>query len=113
MEITIIETGEKTELTIIDRNSGCSWTSDLLGNHGALPDYNEDDDTYHMSQEDFNWWADLIENYQAADDRYYEILDRLKDPDYGNMIAEFENLNCDLEDLPGYTNQICDEYEKL
>ena len=113
MDITIIETNEKTELSIIDRKSGVNWVNDLLGNHDALPDYNDDDGTYHMPQEDFDWWDNLIKEYQASDDRYYKILDQLKDPDYENMIAEFQNINCDLEDLPGYTNQICDEYEKM
>lgn len=112
MEITIIETNEKTELSIIDPKSGCDWTNDLLGNHNELPDYNDDDDTYHMSQKSYDWWADLIENYQEADDRSNEMLNNLEGDNYDNMLTEIQDINCDLEDLPANINAICDEYDK-
>lgn len=111
MKITIIETGEKAELSIIDPKSGCDWTNDLLGNYDELPDYNDDDDTYHMAQDTYDWWDDLIKNYQAADVRCYEILDDLTGNHYDNMLDEIHNINCDLEDLPSIINAICDEYE--
>ena len=110
MEITIIETGEREKLSIIDRKSGCDWTNDLLGNHNALPDYNDDDGTYHMSQDSYDWWDDLIDKYQLADDRYNAILQNLESADHDNLISACQDINCDLEDLPGYINAICDEY---
>lgn len=110
MKITIIETNEKTELSIIDPKSGCDWTNDLLGNHNELPDY-DDDDTYHMSQKSYDWWADLIENYQAADNRCHALLQELSGKTYDDMENEIHNINCDLEDLPAYINDICDNYK--
>lgn len=111
MDITITETGEKTELSIIDPRSGVDWTNDLLGNHNELPDYNDDDGSYHMSQEAYDWWFDLIENYQAADDRCYEMLNNVDGKDYDDMLTEIHDINCDLEDLPANINAICDQYE--
>ena len=110
MKITIIETKEKKELIITDPKTGIQWTNDLLGNYDSLPDYNDDDGTYHILQDDYDWWYDLINDYQAADNRCYDILCGIDDD--GSMEAEIQNINCDLEDLPGCLNQICDEYDK-
>lgn len=111
MEITIIETGEKKELVIIDPKTRIQWTNDLLGNHAALPDYN-DDGTYHIPQDDYDWWYDLINNYQAADNRRHEIICGLDEDASGAMSDELQNINCDLEDLPYCIGQICDKYDK-
>ena len=110
MEITIIETGEKTKLNIIDPKSGCNWINDLMGNHNELPDYNDEDGTHHMSQVSYDWWADLTKNYQKADDRSNERLNNLEGDKYDNMLTEIQDINCELEDLPANINAICDEY---
>jgi len=112
MEITIIETGEKEELTIIDPKSGCNWINDMMGNCGALPDYNDDDGTYHIAKDDFEWWDNLTAAYQKADEDYHGLLNNLDGQDYDNLIADFENLSCDLEDYPNCLNQICDNHSK-
>lgn len=113
MDITIIETGEQKTLSIIDPKSGCDWTQDLMGNHGALPEYDDDTDSYQMSIDDFEWWDDLIERYQAADDRYHAIA---SDLDWEER-AEFEEMvsshtgGVDLETHPDALQQACDEWE--
>ena len=112
MKITIIETGAKESLAITDPKSGVAYTSDLLGNHGALPDYNDDDGTYHMGQEDYGRWSDLIDAYQTADDRQHELLNSLTGSTYNDMSDEIQDINCDLEDLPDCINAICDKYEE-
>lgn len=112
MKITIIETEKKEELSIVDHKSGCNWINDLMGNHDALPEYNDDDGTYHMSQDDYDWWKDLTANYQKADDRSCELLLGLSDNENEKMTNELQGISCDLEDLPGCINDICDDYEK-
>ena len=107
MKITIIETGENKELIITDPATGAQWTNDLLSDYFALPDYN--DDTYHMLQDDYDWWYNLINDYQAADNRRYDILCFI---DSEAMREEVRNINCDIEDFPGCLNQICDKYDK-
>lgn len=111
MEITIIETKERTRLSITDPKSVIDWTNDLLGNHNALPDYDDEDGTYHMSQDDYNWWAKMIDAYQQADNRSKDILDRLSEDDYDKMIEDMQNIECDLEDLPDLVNSVCDIYD--
>lgn len=109
MKITIIETSEKEELKIIDPESGVNWANDLLGNHGALPDY--DDDTYHMSQADYDWWDDLITDYQAADDILSDIMSELNEDDQDLANKEIYEIDCDLADYHGMVNQFCDQYD--
>lgn len=115
MKVQISETGKIEYLNITDPKSGCDWTQDLLGNHGALPEYDDDTDTYLMSQDDFDWWSDLVDRYQEADDRYYEICRELDE----NERSEFEDIvssHCggvDLETHPDALQQACDEWEQL
>lgn len=111
MNITIIETGENATLSITDPKSGCDWTNDLLGNHDALPDYDDDTDSHHMTQDDYNWWSDLIERYQAADDRYHELLHDLNNEDYEIMQETAQNISADLENYPESLQAVCDEYD--
>ncbi len=112
MNVTIIETNEETILSIIDPKSGMDWTNDLLGNHGELPDYNDETDSYHMDQESFDWWSDLIERYEAADNRLHELKQSLSWEETEEIEAILESvLSCDLEDKPEAMQQVCDEWE--
>lgn len=113
MNVTIIETNESETLSIIDPQSGCDWTNDLLGNHGDLPDYNEETDNYHMTKESFDWWNDLISRLEVADDRCAEIkkcLDYEQSEEFAEGLADA--CNCDLENQPEVMQQFCDEWEE-
>ncbi len=112
MDITIIETGERAELSIIDPKSGCDWTNDLLGNHDALPEYNDDDGTYHMSQADYAWWSDLIERYQIADDRYHELLHNVSNGDYEALQEDASQISVDLDNYPEALQAVCNNYSQ-
>lgn len=112
MEIRIIETGEKAELSIIDSKSGVNWINDLMGNHNDLPEYDDDVDRYVMDQESYDWWKDLTTRYQAADDRYHELLGTIENDEYESLLDAAQNINCDLEDLPSLLEGLCDEYAK-
>lgn len=111
MNVTIIETGETATLKIIDPKSGTDWTNDLLGNHGALPDYNDETDSYHMPHDDYNWWSDLIDRYQTADDRYHELLRSLPESAYVELQEAAFGIGCDLENFPESLQAICDEFD--
>ena len=114
MEIKIIETGKMVNLNIIDPRSGCNWINDLMGNHGELPPYDEDNNYYIMSQDDYNWWHDLTTAYQKADYRYDSLTDVLMGDEYLNLVNDYQNLSYnDLEDYPSVLNELCEKYEKV
>lgn len=78
MKFIINETGNLEKLTIIDAKTGMDWSSDLIGNSGAVGDYIHYDDAagaYRIGQEDFDWWAEYISMYE----RYQEALDALRE----------------------------------
>lgn len=97
--VKIIETGEIKELAITDPKSNLDWSRDLLGNYDAYNGYDEEAEIDLMTEETFDWWADLMPRYEAADfavEEYRKSLD--DDSDF------LEHLNhatgCDLEDMP-------------
>ena len=111
MNVQIIETGNRETLSIVDPKSGCDWIHDLMGNHGELPDYNDEIDAYEMSQEDYDWWADLTARYEKANHRMYSLRQDADDSDEFSAAWEGYNTANDLEDLPGMMNQFCDQWE--
>lgn len=72
MRIIIKETKQIEDLSIIDPRQGTDWICDMLGNADALGKYDEENDAYSMSQEDYEWWADYVASYQEADDKLNE-----------------------------------------
>ena len=113
MNFKIKETNKIKELSITDPKTGCSWTADMIGNHGGLDnlEYSEDNDQYTITQEDFDWWESVISEYQEADDRRYEIAKTLNSPKYEDFMQEMEQINCDLEYYPARMNSVCDEFD--
>ncbi len=67
MKIRIVETGETKTLDLRDGN-GIDWTSDLLGNVGAFAptDDSDPEDHYRLTQADYNWWANQIDEIEQA-----------------------------------------------
>lgn len=63
MIFTINETGKLEELHYIDIHTGIDCIDDIIGNTGAIGNYiiyNNGDNTYHISQEAFEWWEQYI-----------------------------------------------------
>ena len=111
MDITIIETGEQVALSLIDPASGVNWINDLMGNHCALPEHDHETGRYRMTQADYDWWLDVVTAYQAADNRYYALLESLDyDERMALMMAVNERCAVDLEDYPAYLQKVCDDY---
>ena len=62
MDIKIRETGEIKNLIIRDDN-GIDYTIDFIDNtNGLYYDSNE----YMMTEDEFNWWSDYIDDYVVA-----------------------------------------------
>lgn len=112
MKIRIIETNKTEELTIIDPQSGVNWISDLMGNHGALPEYDEDNDMFVMSQEDYDWWHDLTTELEKAEYRCHELREELVGQAREDFEEDIRNIATDLEDLPKALNAVCKEAKK-
>lgn len=108
MEIKIKETNEITELTIIDPKTGCDWAADLTGNDDNI----EFDGDYKVcDQETFDWWSDLIERYQAADNRKHEIIQQ-ETEDYEGLLEHLHHCTgYDLENYPEALMDALDEWE--
>lgn len=72
MQVKIIETGAEEGLSAIDASTGCDYTQDLIGNTGALSNGQfeqiEDTGIYLCSQAEYDWWAAVIADYNAASD---------------------------------------------
>ena len=111
MEIRIKETGEIEELTIIDPANGLCWAIDLTGDDDNIT---FDGDYHTCDQETFDWWVDLIERYQAADNRLHEIRTYLSNDDRERLYEFLEQIvRCDLENYPESLEDILDRWEKL
>ena len=111
MNIQIIETSARETLSILDPKSGMDFIQDLMGNHDALPDYNDDLDAYEMTQADFDWWLDLTARYEKQDHRMHKIRKDADDRDAFDSAWESYNASNDLDDLPSYMEQFCDAWE--
>lgn len=99
MKVKIIETGEIKELLIIDAKSGLDYSSDLLGNHDAYDGFDDGNEIGLMTQETYNWWAELMPRYESADmavEDYRKTLD--DDSDFLELLSH--STGCDLEDMP-------------
>ena len=110
MEIRIKETWEIEELTIIDPKTGIDWAADLVGDDDNIT---FDDDHIMCDQETYDWWTDLIERYQAADNRLHEIRTGM-DNDARERLGEFleQIAGCDIENYPEVLEDMLDRFEK-
>lgn len=64
--MTIMVNGKEMELKAIGKN-GIEWTNDLLGNYDALH-YDEDQEQYTMSEDEFEWWEQVVEMLNEVSD---------------------------------------------
>ena len=90
MKIYNTTTGKEVNLTIIDRKSNIEWTSDLIGNAGAL-NYNSDREMNEMSQEDYEWWSNTIEGLDKIEDLTEEAKELLSSKDFEELENKLAN----------------------
>jgi len=67
MEIIIKETGERKELTRRD-DDGVDWAAEVIGQEESNLTRDEDG-AYILTQEQYAWWTDLIEDLDRMDNR--------------------------------------------
>lgn len=84
MKIYNTTTGEVTDLTIIDRKTGCEWTNDLLGNSGDLH-YNSHIEMAELSQDDIDWWQNTIDGLDHIEDLTEEAKGLLSNEDFEDL----------------------------
>jgi hypothetical protein len=77
MDIKIIETQEIKTLTILDPKTETDYAADLIGNHDGFS--GDDDGLNTMTQDNYEWWAKLLTEYQAADYKLHEYRSEVVD----------------------------------
>jgi hypothetical protein len=109
MLVKIKETSEIKELNYTDIKSGIDCTNDLIGNQGALSDGqflcdDESEADYITSEENFDWWENIIKKYEKSDKMYEEFIDGIEEvtgEEKDEAIRLLWNeCNCDFEDIP-------------
>jgi hypothetical protein len=114
MKILNTTTGLIESLSIIDPKTGLDWTQDFLGNNEAKMNYNDDTEMYEMDGDDMEWWKNVIEKYQANDNRIAEIESGLEWDDleaFRNGLYDASSGNNDLEIHVDAVKEYLDEYE--
>lgn len=97
MRIMIKETKQIKELTIYGEN-GIEWTTDLLGNAGALKEKDEETEILILNQEDFDWWKEYIKNHESDEEEITELAEELN-IDINEIYEQInENQTNDLND---------------
>lgn len=73
MKIMIIETGRIEILSIVDKN-GIEWTRDCVT---AADFWNSKTEQHEMSQNDFDWWKEYIENHDNDEEEILTLAEEL------------------------------------
>jgi hypothetical protein len=95
---TFIVNGEEKELILIGKN-GIDWSDDFIGNtaHGMESD---DEGRYIATEEDFEWWENMIAKWQRMEAVAAEYKDRF-DRDEVDAVVNDAAGGYDLEYQPG------------
>jgi len=103
----ILVNGEERNLSIIDRNSGCDWILDLLGNYNAL--VQDENENYVMDGDDYNWWSEYIAGVEKYEDLAEEMIkDGFDSEEIWNVIDEAIG-GIDLKDQPARAKAALEE----
>jgi hypothetical protein len=81
MKLTIKETGESQELKYIWRNGVDCSEEMVLNATNATVSYCEDDETFHISQEEYEWWEEYF-SLATADDEEQKELESIYGAEY-------------------------------
>jgi len=77
MKVKIEELGDIEELTYIDARSGVDCTMDFIGNTGAFGrefQWDDKEEVYVISVEDYNWWFYVITEQEEMDELVVQLL---------------------------------------
>jgi len=105
----VIVNGKKEVLSLVVNGTEC--VGDFIGNYGALADgqftYDEDQGVYLCDPETYDWWAKVVSDHQALEDRLAELRDQYGADRVRDVLASVGNY--DLEDEAAAINEALDE----
>ena len=80
------------ELSIINRDTGIEWTVDLISNSdpSALK-VNKERNEYEMSEEDYDYWFNIIDGLNEIEDLKKFAKDELSEEEYDNLIFRLDD----------------------
>lgn len=98
MQVIIKETNQAATLTLIDRKTGVNYVADYIGNTGAFDrEFERVGDDWYISQDDYNWWVDVIAKQQASNNLQAEYLETHSSDELFDLLSQI--TTCDLEDI--------------
>ena len=103
MDVKIKQTGDMKNLAIYA--DGIEWTKDFCDLGTVL--WDDDEQEYSCSSEEFDFWADLIEKHQLI----YNRIDELSSMHGRDAVyaAIGDAGDCDVEDQPASISAALDE----
>ncbi|GIV81740.1 MAG: hypothetical protein KatS3mg051_1094 [Anaerolineae bacterium] len=111
MRVYVPDSGLEATLSIVDPDTGVNYAQDFIGNAGALSDgqfvFSEEHGAYLCSSETLEWWVEVLEEYQALEDRIHS-LERMHGWERVQRVLD-EVPAADLEDYPGRANTALDK----
>lgn len=98
MQVIIKETNQVATLSLIDHKTGVNYVADYIGNTGAFDrEFERVDDDWYISQDDYDWWIDVIAKQQASNNLQAEYLDTHSSDELFDLLSQI--TACDLEDI--------------
>lgn len=80
MKLYIKETGTIKTLEIIDPKTGCNYIFDFIAglneSEHKLEKTGRDDVDYEISQDDYEWLADIVRHHQDLRNRIHELEEK-------------------------------------
>jgi len=111
MKITIKETGETKELSLIDPKTNTDHASDFIGNHGAFVDgqfeQEKGSNAYVCSQDTFAWWDKVVTDNQLLEYRIHNLIEEHGMEVVHDILDKASSV--DLEDHAEHVNRALDE----
>ena len=112
MYVIINETGERKTLLLIDPASGVNWIRDFIGNECALTDgqftWDDENDAYRVSQENYEWWANVVAETQDAENRIAKLKEAYGDDDVDRALLDVRIGHYDIDQRPAAIQEALD-----
>lgn len=103
MATTFIVNGQVKGLEMRDEN-GIDWSADFIGNtaHGMSHD---DEGNYIATEEDYQWWKDMIAAYQEMESVIEQYKEKYGRDEVDEWLQKSAAFDVDLEDQPNSVKQ--------
>ena len=96
--IDIKPTNQVATLSLIDSKTGVDYVADYIGNTGAFDrEFSQVGDDWYISQDDYDWWVDVIAKQQASNDLQAEYLETHSSDELFDLLSQI--TACDLDDI--------------